>query len=81
MNAPNTLPEGKREQPALTNSTWSDLSWADAAPAPNAIIAAMTSATVTTNNKRLIMRYLLYPQPPRVKGCSVLYKEDDGTPL
>jgi hypothetical protein len=27
------------------------------------------------------MRHLLFPQPPCVKGCSVLYKEDYGTPF
>ena len=27
------------------------------------------------------MRHLLYPQPPRVIGCSVLYKKDCGTPF
>jgi hypothetical protein len=31
---------------------------------------------------RLIMRYLLTPATPCVKkGCSVLYKEDHGTPF
>ena len=49
----NNLPAEGFKQGALTNSTWSVLSWADAAPAPNAIIAAMTSATVTTNMMRL----------------------------
>ena len=75
----NNLPAEGFKQGALTNSTWSVLSWADAAPAPNAIITAIINATVTNNRMRLISATsFCVPGNPLV-GCSV--KENYGALL
>ncbi len=74
----NSLPDGCAPQGEPGKKT----TWADAAPAPNARVNAMTNATVTNNSMRLISAASLLPQPPRVMGCLLrLYKEDYGAPF